>query len=190
MYSIYLKSAVNMADFGVPQTRRRLILRAVKDSFVPPLPPVQKWRGWYEAIADLIPTLPESQFAAWQITRMPSLAQTSLVDGRNTIRPCTVRSFDKPAPCVTTTWLHRPCVIPRAFIVDHPGASSSSYAKELAHGSVVAMTPRALARFQSFPDTYQLPEARTLASRVIGNAVPPLMATTLLKGIESVTLTT
>jgi site-specific DNA-cytosine methylase len=56
----------------------------------------------------------------------------------------------------------------------------------LAHGSVVAMTPRALARFQSFPDSYQLPEARTLASRVIGNAVPPLMATTLLKGIEEV----
>lgn len=38
---------LNMADWGVPQTRRRLILRAVKGSFVPPLPPKQKWVGWY-----------------------------------------------------------------------------------------------------------------------------------------------
>lgn len=40
---------------------------------------------------------------------------------------------------------------------------------------VVAMTMRCLARFQSFPDWYELPEKRTLAARVIGNAVPPLL---------------
>jgi DNA (cytosine-5)-methyltransferase 1 len=173
-----------MADFGVPQTRRRLILRAVKNGFVPSLPQAQKWCGWYEAVADLIPTLPESQFATWQIERMPELVTTSPVESRNTIRKSTVRQFDKPAPCVTTTWLHRPCVIPRAFIVDHPGASCSSSAEELAHGYVVAMTPRTIARLQSFPDSYQLPEARTLASRVIGNAVPPLLVQRLLSGIE------
>lgn len=178
-------SVLNMADFGVPQTRRRLILRAVKDGFVPVLPYSQNWVGWYEAVADLIPTLPEAQFADWQIERMPALAQTSLVESRNTIRHCTVRQFDKPAPCVTTTWLHRPCVIPRAFIADHPGASCSNSAKELAHGYVVAMTPRAIARFQSFSDSYQLPEARTLASRVIGNAVPPLFAQKLLEAIAT-----
>ena len=144
---------LNAADWGIPQTRRRLILRAVKDGFVPPLPQVQKWMGWYEALADLILILPESQFATWQIERMPELVTTSLVESRNTIRESTVRQFDKPAPCVTTTWLHRPCVIPRAFIVDHPGASSNSYAKEPAHGSVVAMTPRAIARLQSLSDS-------------------------------------
>jgi site-specific DNA-cytosine methylase len=40
----------------------------------------------------------------------------------------------------------------------------------------VKMTPRALARFQSVPDSYQLPESRALASRVIGNGVPWLLA--------------
>ena len=40
---------------------------------------------------------------------------------------------------------------------------------------VVSMTPRALARFQSFPDSYRLPERRTLAAKVIGNAVPRLL---------------
>lgn len=33
------------------------------------------------------------------------------------------------------------------------------------------LEPRELARAQSFPDTYQLPEERTLAGRLIGNAI-------------------
>lgn len=36
------------------------------------------------------------------------------------------------------------------------------------------MTTRALARFQSFPDWYQLPDNNSLACKGIGNAVPPL----------------
>jgi len=39
---------------------------------------------------------------------------------------------------------------------------------------VVQMTPRALARFQTFPDWYELPDSKSLACRIIGNAVPPL----------------
>jgi len=40
---------------------------------------------------------------------------------------------------------------------------------------VVQMTPRALARFQTFPDEYELPDSKSLACRIIGNAVPPLL---------------
>jgi DNA (cytosine-5)-methyltransferase 1 len=46
---------------------------------------------------------------------------------------------------------------------------------------VVQMTPRALARFQSFPDSYDLPDPKSLACRIIGNAVPPLL---MKKGIS------
>ncbi len=42
----------------------------------------------------------------------------------------------------------------------------------LSRGRVVSMTPRALARFQSLPDSYVLPEKKSLACKGIGNGVP------------------
>jgi site-specific DNA-cytosine methylase len=53
--------------------------------------------------------------------------------------------------------------------------------KGFSSGRVVAMTPRCLARFQSFPDHYVLPESKTLACKGIGNAVPPLGYAKIIK---------
>lgn len=82
-----------------------------------------------------------------------------------------MRSFIKPSPCVTAHWLHRPCVTPYAFIIDDGAglseglttkndlepaftvaASSNRGRAWLEQGRVVSMTPRALARFQTFPE--------------------------------------
>jgi DNA (cytosine-5)-methyltransferase 1 len=97
----------NSADFGVPQTRKRLILRAWRSEYGP-LPevetthaspaeiikapsfgtlfsdPLKPWVGWYEAIADLLPTCPESKLAPWQIKRLPKeITDSVLVGGAN-----------------------------------------------------------------------------------------------------------
>jgi DNA (cytosine-5)-methyltransferase 1 len=157
---------VNAADYGVPQTRRRLILRAVSGGWMQPfrpLPPVVPWRGWYEAIEDLIPDLPLTQFADWQIPLLPDYAGAPLlVEGKgnristpNEQGDLTIRAPGDPAPTVRT---------------------DARFKAWLETGRVVKMTPRALARFQSVPDSYHLPESRALASRVIGNGVPWLLA--------------
>lgn len=63
-------SNVCASDHGVPQTRNRLILRAVQGTLLPPLPAPLPVIGWYAAIADLIPALPESRLADWQLRRL------------------------------------------------------------------------------------------------------------------------
>jgi len=46
----------------------------------------------------------------------------------------------------------------------------------LADGRILRTTPRCAARLQTFPDDYVFPEQSTLASKIIGNAVPCLLA--------------
>ena len=189
-YEFYQMEHVNAADYQVPQTRKRMIVRAVKGGWVPMLPQPDPWIGWYEAIEDLIPELPDSQFAPWQLKRLPEELRTMLVaqggyDG-------TVVNAAPGMPSFTVTSNGNQTKV-KAMLV--PGDNASNSTIRLADepmvtvqtrtpgqcthrafiGKVVSMTPRALARFQSFPDWYTLPEKATLACRGIGNAVPPLL---------------
>jgi DNA (cytosine-5)-methyltransferase 1 len=225
---------LNAADYGVPQTRRRLILVARRDGRV--VRPVAThcqggradmfggllpWVGWHEAIQDIIDTLPDSEFAPWQLARLPADVRESLVFGNqkrdSNDAPDYVLSR-LPMPTVTTQFGGRSrallldgqtntndCVpafavkvqtgarhAARAVLVrsdnskqewgkqfrdvDDPIASVTSGQQPKAYvGRIVKMTPRALARFQSFPDWYELPERNALACKIIGNAVPPLL---------------
>ena len=282
---------INSADYGVPQTRRRLWLRASRSGLLPNLPPKEKRIGWYEAIEDLIPTLPESRFAKWQLSRLPQAMidkfvgpiLTFIVPGDNA-NSFDIYSADHPARTVGS--VNRQSNTPKAFIVDgrngrfdggnltvlgdkepvftnvssngpnrhkafllddqngaigktednrgltirdeeqpsHTVSASQNkrsirawYISDqqnpsgdggipirdsdspaltvpsannpkrawLENGRVVAMTPRALARFQTFPDRYELPEKTSLACKIIGNAVPCLLYEKLALGFRS-----
>lgn len=275
---------VNFADYGVPQTRRRMIVQACLGRMVPYLPQPEPWVGWYEAIEDLIPTLPESRFAKWQLARLPKELQSVMVgaggyDGdivkvppnqpaftvtANTNQANQVRAFllggqfgqpangngdPRPAqlatdgPAFTVTAVNKGDW--RAFLVggantsdeqaapgvgvsgaseptrtvnasnsngwqaflvdgqnarteekgglpyilaDKPALSVVASANGkgrawLTSGRVVSMTPRCLARFQSFPDWYELPAKAALARKGIGNAVPPVGYEKILRGL-------
>ncbi len=302
---------VNAADYGVPQTRKRMIVRAVRGGMVPHLPSAQPWIGWYAAIEDILDTLPPSEFAPWQLERLPatlgdilmagagntnlveaapgkgvryktdpchtvvtvtskggSMQRAFLLDFGNTSRSATTLDEDGPAMTIQSWHGRRPSHMPAAFLLGngtrsapqadtapadtvtsnrnqtgvrafimsgqnsgqlsegwgrtgndpafvvtaaaHKGmgrafilssntvdggapatrdaadpaltvdTKSAGHLKSwLAQGRVVSMTPRALARFQSFPDWYALPESKTLACLGIGNAVPPRLMETV-----------
>jgi DNA (cytosine-5)-methyltransferase 1 len=199
---------INAANFGVPQTRRRLILRAAKGRLLPNLPQPERWVSWYEAIEDLIHTLPASKFADWQLARLPKeLLDSLLVDSagypdstgarvavqRTSKEPANtiVSNFDRRQmkaflvecrnvgnwgsvaklrndPAMTITTDHRPSHTPHAW---------------LSTGHVVSMTVQALARFQSMPDSYILPDDNKLTCTIIGNGVPCLMMQKIYKGL-------
>ena len=124
-----------------------------------------------------------------------------LVDGANAGREITLRNQNDPTQTITGS--HKG--IPRAFLVDGKPANyagdlcvkrsceavttgTASQEKHpfrawLDQGRVVAMTARALARFQSCPDWYVLPEKKSMACTIIGNGVPCLMAEAMIRSV-------
>lgn len=185
---------VNCADFGVPQTRKRLLLRASR-GLLPALPQPVPWVGWYEAIVDLVPTLPESKLAPWQLARLPDeLRETVLLTNGQYDGLVIQAAACEPANTITsnTNQTSLRAVLVPGFLNDESSTMTTrngdapAITVTTSHNQrdlravlggfrVVAMTPRCLARFQSVPDWYIIPDKRTLAAKVIGNMVPPLL---------------
>lgn len=101
---------INFADFGVPQTRIRLIVRASRGLLMGYPPPV-KWKGWYKAIEDLIPSLPDAKFAPWQLKRLPQEYKDFMIG--NSERSAALEA-DEPAQTITA---NRNQGYMRAFLV-------------------------------------------------------------------------
>jgi DNA (cytosine-5)-methyltransferase 1 len=197
---------VNAADYGVPQTRQRMIVRAVHNGFVPYLPKKESWRGWYEAIEDLIPDLPLSKFPPWQLEILHNHKLATQVfgnqcngDERDYISHALA---DDPIMTLTTNSGKWTAFIMSGDNATNFGGGDGTIRKEnepmftvrasaykglprswFDGGEVVKMTPRALARFQSFPDNYILPDKNSLACKGLGNAVPPLLMEKIYKGL-------
>lgn len=88
---------LNAADFGVPQTRVRLFVRASK-MLLRPYPQPVKWRGWFQAVEDLINQLPNAEFAPWQIARLPKVYKDFMIGQGTYSSPV---YFEEPAHTIT-----------------------------------------------------------------------------------------
>lgn len=163
---------VNSADYGVPQTRKRLILRAVRGGHVPPMHPTHRrggdmfhapWVGWYAAIEDLIPTLPPTTPAPWQMARLPAAGAHPrafiIIDGGNTSH-LTAREASEPSFTLAANEDKAPI---RAYV----GCRW------------VRLTIEPLGRLQTVPDWY-----RGLTSEINGNGVPCTLARHIMESLK------
>ena len=200
---------LNSADFGVPQSRRRLILIAVKSGFIPALPQPEKHIGWYEAIADKVHDLPDSKLADWQLKALPSEIRESLLlsgtyvshsnkipDMRSPNTPCFTQTatIDKhPTRCIlienTGARSDRPL---QTRAADEPIWTLRAMGQDghyhranalLENAKIKTLDIACLARLQSFPDDYKWSGKKSLDGKGIGNSVPPLMYEKILRSL-------
>lgn len=193
---------VNAADFGVPQTRQRMIVRAMRRGWVPHLPAPEPWRNWLDTIADLVDNLPDTELAPWQIKRLGEMPQVSSLFSEGIAKgaggrdlPLISRSKDEPAYTVTAN--HNMLSMKALLInggnprVDNNwpsvrydsqptftitgNQSKMPIRAYVLPGQIKAISTRCLARWQTIPDWYALPDGKRLAALGIGNAVPPLL---------------
>lgn len=190
---------LNSADFGVPQSRKRLILQAIKGGFLPSLPPKTKHMGWYEAIADLVHNLPDSKLADWQVERLPKNIEINSLVHPTDQRTMPVIEGRQPSFTLTSS-MGTTSNYPRAILIENTGARSDRplqtrephepswtiramgkdghwhRATALLDARVVQLDIPCLARLQGFPDDYQFSGVKSRDGKGIGNSVtPPLM---------------
>lgn len=171
---------VNAKDFGVPQSRERLILRAWKKELHRPKP-LWLWKiwdkedlriGWYDAITDLIPTLKPQPLNAWQLK---SLAEQGIDPANLTALVGKDGSRKKKGFKYTFALVvppEKPCPTLKAL----GGSQHCQQYSIVVNGVGYRISTEAIARLMSFPDSYRFSGVNYKDCMGLGNAVPPLLA--------------
>ena len=163
---------LNAADYGVPQTRQRVIIVGVRNDlgvrYTYPKPThnqngddgLKKWVSVTNALKDIPDpdqpnTLPNHTYSKYKL-------QFNGYLGHRPLDP------DKPAPTVTARGDSRGGVV----ILPHPSGTRR-------------MSCRELSTIQSFPLDFEFCGNNSSVYRQIGNAVPPLLGFAIAKGFSS-----
>ena len=152
----------NAADFGGYTNRERLIVRAVRDGKLPAKPKkMARKNGWYEAVADIIPTLTEKKngVANWMDIRL----KADGIDWRN---------IDKPLYVMGSAYADGK--IPHAFADELLPTlrTKSGDVIVMPDGKVYRAMGRVLARVSGVSDDYKMPFSENLSHTIIGNGIP------------------
>ena len=152
----------NAADYGGYTNRERLIVRAVRDGKLPEKPKkMARKSGWYEAVADIIPTLTEKKngVAPWMDIRL----KADGIDWRN---------IDKPLYVMGSAYADGK--IPHAFANELLPTlrTKSGDVIVMPDGKVYRAMGRVLARVSGVSDDYKMPFSENLSHTIIGNGIP------------------
>jgi site-specific DNA-cytosine methylase len=152
----------NAADYGGYTNRERLIVRAVRDGKLPEKPKKMAHKsGWYEAVADIIPTLTEKKngVANWMDIRL----KADGIDWRN---------IDKPLYVMGSAYADGK--IPHAFADELLPTlrTKSGDVIVMPDGKVYRAMGRVLARVSGVSDDYKMPFSENLSHTIIGNGIP------------------
>lgn len=152
----------NAADYGGYTNRERLIVRAVRDGKLPAKPKkMARKSGWYEAVADIIPTLTEKKngVANWMDVRL----KADGIDWRN---------IDKPLYVMGSAYADGK--IPHAFADELLPTlrTKSGDVIVMPDGKVYRAMGRVLARVSGVSDDYKMPFSENLSHTIIGNGIP------------------
>ena len=149
------------ADYGAPQSRKRILLRAVREGSLPPLPPKTAPGDWYAAVEDLIAAAPESTIPQWERDRIARMVKRGTLDVTKPILTMGGSAGSGVAAAVNAgspskTLKATPKEVPRILMPD---------------GTVKRVTPRMMARLMGLPDTFAIPDHHGLAKTVLGNGI-------------------
>lgn len=152
----------NAADYGGYTNRERLIVRAVRDGKLPEKPKkMERKSGWYEAVADIIPTLTEKKngVAPWMDIRL----KADGIDWRN---------IDKPLYVMGSAYADGK--VPHAFADELLPTlrTKSGDVIVMPDGKVYRAMGRVLARVSGVSDDYKMPFSENLSHTIIGNGIP------------------
>lgn len=177
---------INMANYGVPQIRRRLILIAHRDGgVVKPFPTHSRygdmftvpWVGWYEALANrnLLSSLESCTFSDYQIKNFkkhnfdPAQHVGFLADVRHSRRRGTIRLVHEPSfTIVASQW---------------KGHSKG----RLPCGRTFKANKAVYAALQGVPTAYNFGKSSLVNQQIIGNGIPPIFAKKLAHHLISLT---
>lgn len=152
----------NAADYGGYTNRERLIVRAVRDGKLPEKPKKMAHKsGWYEAVADIIPTLTKKKngVAPWMDVRL----KADGIDWRN---------IDKPLYVMGSAYADGK--VPHAFADELLPTlrTKSGDVIVMPNGKVYRAMGRVLARVSGVSDDYKMPFSENLSHTIIGNGIP------------------
>jgi site-specific DNA-cytosine methylase len=148
------------ADYGAPQSRKRMLLRAVREGELPPLPPKTGGSDWFGAVSDLLHDAPTGTIPPVERQRLNDMIASGKLDPTKPIITMGGSGFGG-------TW----SAANAGGVAPTLKAANEKPRIIMPDGTVKNVTNRMMGRLMGLDDSVPVPEQGTLAKTILGNGV-------------------